>query len=261
MLNERALRLMYLGSAVRADERQFRGPYRLLGLKLLVDLGGMVGSVPGGGLALRAVEAALDEWSRKAELSSDRAGLLAGQDPAAALRAEMKLASGGHLGDIDATAFLEQAREDETAGDLRDSLLRLAMVQRVSHPFPVVRAGALRRSVDEGTARPSSAVTTRGAAMTPTRASAPRCGPRPPTTPTRSPPARTRSPRSVDRRCLDGGCKCCPGETRPAAGPRMNPLAATQWVSWYECEATLRTTENATQDASPRSRCATLLAD
>ena len=37
------------------------------------------------------------EWWRKAELSADRAGLLAGQDPAAALRLLMKLAGGGDL--------------------------------------------------------------------------------------------------------------------------------------------------------------------
>src|SRR4029453_14662392 len=37
--------------------------------------------LPVGALGLRAVIAALYEWSRMAELSSDRAGLLATQDP------------------------------------------------------------------------------------------------------------------------------------------------------------------------------------
>ena len=39
--------------------------------------------LPVGALALRGIIAAMMEWWRKAELSADRAGLLAGQDPAA----------------------------------------------------------------------------------------------------------------------------------------------------------------------------------
>lgn len=52
-----------------------------------------------------ASSVALHEWWRRAELSADRAGLLAGQDPAAALRAHMKLAGGSDLSEIDTTAF------------------------------------------------------------------------------------------------------------------------------------------------------------
>src|SRR5690606_26744125 len=48
------------------------------------------------GLAARAVLIALLEWSRKSELSADRAGLLSLQNPEAALKAFMKLAGGGH---------------------------------------------------------------------------------------------------------------------------------------------------------------------
>ena len=53
--------------------------------------------LPVGAIALRAIIAAMLEWWRKAELSADRAGLLARQDPAAALRLLMKLAGGGDL--------------------------------------------------------------------------------------------------------------------------------------------------------------------
>ena len=53
--------------------------------------------LPVGAIALRAIIAAMLEWWRKAELSADRAGLLAGQDPAASLRLLMKLAGGGDL--------------------------------------------------------------------------------------------------------------------------------------------------------------------
>ena len=68
--------------------------YRTLLLRLL-GLGGLLNAVPGGALGIRMVTVGLLEWSRKAELSADRAGLLASQDPTAALRTHMKIASGG----------------------------------------------------------------------------------------------------------------------------------------------------------------------
>jgi hypothetical protein len=94
--------------------------------------------------------AALFEWSRKAELSADRAGLLATQDPQVAFRVHMKLASGGYLEDLDTTSFFEQGTEYDESGDLRESLLRLTLVERATHPFAVVRAKELRRWVDSG---------------------------------------------------------------------------------------------------------------
>jgi Zn-dependent protease with chaperone function len=106
--------------------------------------------LPVGALALRGIIAAMLEWWRKAELSADRAGLLAGQDPAAATRLLMKLAGGGDLGQIDTTAFLEQAAEYEGGGDLRDSIQKLGMTAWSTHPVPVARAAELRRWVDSG---------------------------------------------------------------------------------------------------------------
>jgi Zn-dependent protease with chaperone function len=106
--------------------------------------------LPVGAIALRAIIAAMYEWWRKAELSADRAGLLAGQDPAAALRLLMKLAGGGDLSQIDTTAFLEQAAEYQGGGDLRDSLHKLRMTAWSSHPVPVARAADLRQWVDSG---------------------------------------------------------------------------------------------------------------
>jgi Zn-dependent protease with chaperone function len=106
--------------------------------------------LPIGALALRAIIVALQEWMRKSELSADRAGLLAGQDPLASLRLSMKLAGGGDLSEVDTTAFLEQAAEYERAGDLRDSLLKLRMVVGRSHPLPVARAAEVRRWIDDG---------------------------------------------------------------------------------------------------------------
>src|SRR3712207_5203434 len=106
--------------------------------------------LPVGALALRAVIAAMYEWWRKAELSADRAGLLAGQDPAAALRLLMKIAGGGDLSQIDTAAFLEQAAEYTGGGDLRDSIHKIGMTAWSSHPVPVARAAELRKWIDSG---------------------------------------------------------------------------------------------------------------
>jgi Zn-dependent protease with chaperone function len=103
-----------------------------------------------GTVVLHAIIAALYEWWRKAELSADRAGLLACQDPAASLRLSMKLAGGGDLSEVDTTAFLEQARDYERSGDLRDSVLKLLLTMFRSHPVPVARAAELQRWIDSG---------------------------------------------------------------------------------------------------------------
>lgn len=105
---------------------------------------------PIGVFAIYGIIAALFEWWRKAELSADRAGLLACQDPAASLRLSMKLAGGGDLSEVDTTAYLEQANEYERSGDLRDSILKIMLVAFRSHPMPVARAADIRRWVDSG---------------------------------------------------------------------------------------------------------------
>jgi Zn-dependent protease with chaperone function len=106
--------------------------------------------LPIGVFVLYGIIAALYEWWRKAELSADRAGLLACQDPAASLRLSMKLAGGGDLSEVDTTAYLEQANEYERAGDIRDSILKLLLVAFRSHPMPVARAAEIRRWIDSG---------------------------------------------------------------------------------------------------------------
>lgn len=111
----------------------------------LLNLIGAFGWIPAGGLGLRALIAALREWQRKAELSGDRAGLLATQDLEAALRVTMKLAGGSHLDRIDVDAFLKQADDYEGAGDLRDGVLKLLNTERTTHPFAVVRAAEINR--------------------------------------------------------------------------------------------------------------------
>jgi Zn-dependent protease with chaperone function len=220
LFNERAVRLAFLGSAIRVDERQFSRLHALLAdaarildapelpelyvsanpapnaltiamnkpfivvtsglvdllddeemrfvlahelghamsghavyqslLQRLIALSGVLNAIPMGGLGIRAIMAALMEWSRKAELSADRAGLLATQDPPTAFRVHMQLASGGHLEDLDPTSFFAQGQEYDDAGDLRDSVLKLLLIEARSHPFAVVRAAELRRWVESG---------------------------------------------------------------------------------------------------------------
>ena len=114
-------------------------------LDRLRRLQGSVAWVPLGVLGLRAVIAALHEWQRKSELSCDRAGLLAGQDAQAALRAHLYLAGATDLSQIDIPAFLAQAKEYEEVDDIRDSVIKLLAVEPQTHPFAAVRATQLQR--------------------------------------------------------------------------------------------------------------------
>jgi Zn-dependent protease with chaperone function len=120
-------------------------------LRRLLRLGGVWNSIPGGAMGIRMIIAALLEWQRKSELSADRAGLLATQDPAVAHRYHMKLASGsGDLSELDQTSFFAQGQEYLDAGDLRDSVLKLLLIEEATHPFAVVRSAELRKWVDSG---------------------------------------------------------------------------------------------------------------
>jgi Zn-dependent protease with chaperone function len=114
-------------------------------LDRLLRLQRSVAWVPMGVIGLRAVIAALHEWQRKSELSCDRAGLLAGQDPQAALRAHLYLAGATDLAQIDIPSFLAQAKEYEEIDDIRDSVIKLLAVEGQAHPFAVVRASQLQR--------------------------------------------------------------------------------------------------------------------
>ena len=125
------------------------GLYRTL-LMVLLRLTTSVAWIPVGVVGLRVITAALYEWSRKSELSADRAGALAVQDPAAAVRFMAKRAGGGDLHDVDTAAFLEQAKEFESGGDLRDSFLKLMLLEQRSHDFAVARAASLKTWIDDG---------------------------------------------------------------------------------------------------------------
>jgi Zn-dependent protease with chaperone function len=103
------------------------------------------------GLALMPFQLALLEWSRKAELSCDRAGLLAVQDTNLAMRTFFRLAGGSIVpGEGDLDAFLQQAAEYESEGSMWDSLLKAINTATREHPFNTVRAAELQRWVASG---------------------------------------------------------------------------------------------------------------
>ncbi len=102
------------------------------------------------GIAARAVLLGLLEWSRKAELSSDRAGLLAVQDPAAALGTSLALAGGGTAEETDLNVFLEQADQYRAEGDLADSVFKVLNLLGTTHPFHTLRAAELRDWIEGG---------------------------------------------------------------------------------------------------------------
>ncbi|HZF68603.1 MAG TPA: M48 family metallopeptidase [Gemmatirosa sp.] len=128
--------------------------YRTLAVLLLtVGLGALPIVVSA---VLLPMQLALLEWYRKAELSSDRAGLLGVQEPRVAASTFLKLAGGtrpGMGGDddpLDVDAFLAQAEEYTSAGGARDTVLRVLNTALRDHPFNTVRAGELQRWVRDG---------------------------------------------------------------------------------------------------------------
>ena len=108
-------------------------------------------NIPGLGLIALPIQLALMEWSRKAELSSDRAGLLATQDSLASMRMFLKFA-GGITTDDEANLdeFLTQAQEYEERGGALDAIFRVLNVALRTHPFNTVRAAELQRWIATG---------------------------------------------------------------------------------------------------------------
>ena len=120
-------------------------------LKLLLSLSvARLGIVPLGSLVLLAIVAALAEWDRKAELTCDRAGLLALQDPWKAYTVFMKMAGGSRVNEMDIGEFAKQAEEYETSGDQLDGIYKLLNLMGRSHPFNVIRLAELRKWVERG---------------------------------------------------------------------------------------------------------------
>ena len=99
---------------------------------------------------LFSIKAALLEWSRKSELSCDRAGLLVVQNTDVATQVEMKLAGGGDIKQMDLGEFVKQAEEYKEADGIGNTLTKILNTFNQTHPFPVVRVSELITWVRSG---------------------------------------------------------------------------------------------------------------
>jgi Zn-dependent protease with chaperone function len=105
-------------------------------------------------LVVLPVRLAFLEWSRKSELSADRAGLLGAQDIVMAQRLDMKMAGGGRgqgfAGQMNVEAFMQQAHEYAASGEGLDVVYKVLSTLALTHPMHTVRAAELQRWVATG---------------------------------------------------------------------------------------------------------------
>jgi Zn-dependent protease with chaperone function len=104
-------------------------------------------------LVVLPVRLAFLEWSRKSELSADRAGLLGAQDILAAQRLDMKMAGGVRgeaAGQLNVEAFMQQAHEYAGSSQGLDVVYKLLSTLALTHPMHTVRAAELQRWLGTG---------------------------------------------------------------------------------------------------------------
>jgi Zn-dependent protease with chaperone function len=119
-------------------------------LLILLRLGGAVRLPILAGLPLLAIQLALLEWSRAAELSCDRAAALVTRDPQAVCRALMVMAAGEAADDLNLDAFIAQGMDYAEGGTGLERVTRLLQQLQVTHPMPVRRVRLLLDWVHEG---------------------------------------------------------------------------------------------------------------
>ena len=118
-------------------------------LMILLRIG--VNSVPiVATIPLRAVQLALLEWFRCAELSCDRAGTLVNRDPLITCRTMMVLAGGTSARKLNLDAFIRQAGEYEEWDSGWDKLNRLTNELSLTHSYPVRRVKEIMAWVQSG---------------------------------------------------------------------------------------------------------------
>jgi len=118
--------------------------YRTMLLQL-INIATAIQWLPIGAWGVRAIIFGLNEWFRKSELSCDRAGLLCSQDHRAALRVHASLAGAENADEMDVAAFLDQAEEYSSTGDLRDSFIKILQISGQTHPLAAMRAAELQK--------------------------------------------------------------------------------------------------------------------
>lgn len=102
------------------------------------------------GIAALPLLLALLEWNRKAELSCDRAALLAVQDRDTVLSSLMNLAGGTRGEELDLAEFVAQSEEYREGGEVLDSVYKLLNVLGATHPFAVARVAELQIWLENG---------------------------------------------------------------------------------------------------------------
>ncbi|MEA2146035.1 MAG: hypothetical protein QOG59_1622 [Solirubrobacteraceae bacterium] len=102
------------------------------------------------GLPLMAIQYALLEWFRGAELSCDRAAAIVTRDPLAVCRALMVISAGEAADDLSLDAFVAQAMDYDEGGSGLDRLTRQLQDLQLTHPMPVRRVRELLAWVRSG---------------------------------------------------------------------------------------------------------------
>jgi Zn-dependent protease with chaperone function len=108
-----------------------------------------------GDAASIALALAFYEWFRQSEISADRAGLLACQNPETAFRTNLALTAGPNRlsNEMNTESFLEQARryqEGTTLESFGKIVLFTTFSAQLSHPIPIHRAQLLDRWIRSG---------------------------------------------------------------------------------------------------------------
>ena len=117
---------------------------------LQILLGISVPLLSPGSLPLTAARLALLEWFRAAELTCDRAAVLAVDDPELVCRTLMVLGSGLPSAELSLPSFMEQVREYQECDDGPDRLRRFLALVNQTHSTPVRRASEIMRWVAGG---------------------------------------------------------------------------------------------------------------
>jgi Zn-dependent protease with chaperone function len=102
------------------------------------------------GLPVRAVRAALLEWSRAAELTCDRGAAVVTRQPMAVCRSLLALAGGQAASELNLDAFIAQGLDYREGGRGLERLTRLLIDLNITHPMPVRRIHELLKWVQEG---------------------------------------------------------------------------------------------------------------
>ena len=146
ILDEDRLRpvLAHEAAHVLADHILYRTALLIL---LRIGRGGLPALA---GLPLVALRAALLEWERAAELSSDRAAAIVTRDPMKVCSSLMTLAAGEAAEELNLDAFVGQAIEYSEKGSGLDRLSRIFLQLGLTHPLPVRRVHELLAWVRDG---------------------------------------------------------------------------------------------------------------